>query len=74
MGAFVVYVLEWSACLLLFLILYKMCFSGTTFHRFNRLYLLGTTLLSAVLPSGAYRPITADGADGRVVQNLSVGG
>ena len=50
MGAFVVYILEWSACLLLFLLLYKMCFSGATFHRFNRLYLLGTTLLSAVLP------------------------
>ena len=50
MGAFVIYILEWSACLLLFLLLYKMCFSGTTFHRFNRLYLLGTTLLSAVLP------------------------
>ena len=50
MGAFVVYILEWSACLLLFLLLYKMCFSGTTFHRFNRLYLLGTTLLSAILP------------------------
>ena len=50
MGAFVIYILEWSACLLLFLLLYKMCFSGATFHRFNRLYLLGTTLLSAVLP------------------------
>ena len=49
-GAFIVYILEWSACLLLFLLLYKMCFSGTTFHRFNRLYLLATTLLSAVLP------------------------
>lgn len=49
-GAFVVYILEWSACLLLFLLLYKMCFSGTTFHRFNRLYLLAITLLSAVLP------------------------
>ena len=50
MGAFVVYILEWSACLLLFLLLYKMCFSGTTFHRFNRIYLLATTLLSAILP------------------------
>lgn len=50
MGAFVVYILEWSACLLAFLLLYKMCFSGTTFHRFNRLYLLGTTVLSAILP------------------------
>ncbi|MBO4822453.1 MAG: energy transducer TonB [Prevotella sp.] len=50
MGAFVVYILEWSACLLGFLLLYKMCFSGTTFHRFNRFYLLGTVVLSAVLP------------------------
>ena len=50
MGAFIVYILEWSACLLAFLLLYKMCFSGTTFHRFNRFYLLGTLVLSAMLP------------------------
>ena len=46
----VVYILEWSVCLLGFLFLYKMCFSGSTFHRFNRLYLLGTVVLSAMLP------------------------
>lgn len=50
MGAFVVYILEWSACLLGFLLLYKMCLSGTTFHRFNRIYLLGTVVLTAILP------------------------
>ena len=50
MGAFIVYILEWSACLLAFLLLYKMCFSGTTFHRFNRFYLLGTLMVSAMLP------------------------
>ena len=50
MGAFVVYILEWSACLLGFQLLYKMCFSGTTFHRFNRFYLLGSVVLSAFLP------------------------
>ena len=50
MGAFVVYILEWSACLLAFLLLYKMCFSGSTFHRFNRFYLLGIVVLSAMLP------------------------
>lgn len=50
MGTFVIYILEWSACLLLFLLLYKMCFSGTTFHRFNRIFLLGSVVLSAVLP------------------------
>ena len=50
MGAFVIYILEWSACLLAFLLLYKMCFSSSTFHRFNRLFLLGAVVLSAVLP------------------------
>ena len=50
MGTFVIYILEWSACLLLFLLLYKMCFSGTTFHSFNRIFLLGSVVLSAVLP------------------------
>ena len=45
-----IYILEWSACLLAFLLLYKMCFSGSTFHRFNRLFLLGAVVLSAVLP------------------------
>ena len=50
MGAFVVYILEWSVCLLAFLLLYKMCFSGSTFHRFNRFYLLGIVALSAMLP------------------------
>ena len=50
MGAFVVYILEWSACLLAFLLLYMMCFSGSTFHRFNRFYLLGIVVLSAMLP------------------------
>ena len=50
MGAFVVYILDWSACLLAFLLLYKMCFSGSTFHRFNRFYLLGIVVLSAILP------------------------
>ena len=50
MGAFIVYILEWSACLLAFLLLYMMCFSGTTFHRFNRFYLLGTLVVSAMLP------------------------
>ena len=50
MGAFVVYILEWSVCLLAFLLLYKMCFSGSTFHRFNRFYLLVIVVLSAMLP------------------------
>ena len=50
MGSFVVYVLEWTLCLSVFLFLYKMCFSGTTFHRFNRLFLLISVVISAMLP------------------------
>ena len=50
MGSFVVYVLEWALCLSAFLLLYKMCFSGSTFHRFNRYFLLGSIVVSALLP------------------------
>jgi outer membrane biosynthesis protein TonB len=50
MGSFVVYVLEWALCLSAFLLLYKMCFSGSTFHRFNRFFLLGSVVVSAMLP------------------------
>ena len=50
MGSFVVYILEWALCLSAFLLLYKMCFSGSTFHRFNRLFLLGSIVVSALLP------------------------
>lgn len=50
MGSFVVYVLEWALSLSAFLLLYKMCFSGSTFHRFNRYFLLGSIVVSALLP------------------------
>ena len=50
MGSFVVYILEWALCLSAFLLLYKMCFSGSTFHRFNRFFLLSSVVVSALLP------------------------
>ena len=50
MGSFVIYIIEWALCLSAFLLLYKMCFSGSTFHRFNRLFLLGSVVVSALLP------------------------
>ena len=50
MGSFVIYILEWALCLSAFLLLYKMCFSGSTFHRFNRLFLLGSVVVAAMLP------------------------
>ena len=50
MGSTVLYIMEWAFALLLFLAVYKICFSGTTLHRFNRCYLLIATVLSALLP------------------------
>ena len=50
MGSIVLYIIEWAFALLVLLAIYKAVFSGTTFHRFNRCYLLGATLLSALLP------------------------
>ncbi len=40
----------WAMTLILQLAVYKLCFSGTTLHRFNRCYLLGATVLSAIIP------------------------
>ena len=50
LGTFVVYILEWVLALLIFLALYKLCLSGSTLHRFNRYYLLGSVALSMILP------------------------
>lgn len=50
MGSMVLYIIEWAFALLVLMAIYKAAFSGTTLHRFNRCYLLGATLLSALLP------------------------
>ena len=50
MGNLVLYIMEWAFALIVLLTIYKAAFSGTTFYRFNRFYLLGATVLSALLP------------------------
>jgi TonB family protein len=50
MGSIVLYIMEWAFALIVLLTIYKAVFSGTTFNRFNRFYLLGATVLSALLP------------------------
>lgn len=50
MGSLVLYILEWAFALIVLLTIYKAVLSGTTFYRFNRFYLLGATVLSALLP------------------------
>jgi TonB family protein len=63
MGTFIIVVLESSACLALFYLLYKLALSKDTFHRFNRVVLLSMLLLSVAIPFGAmlledaFRPV-----------------
>ena len=50
MGAFLVYILKSSVCLALFYLFYRLLLSKETFHRFNRLALLGVLVLSCAVP------------------------
>ena len=50
MGLFLVYILKSALCLAAFYLFYRLLLSRETFHRFNRLALLGVLLLSCVLP------------------------
>ena len=49
MGAFLVYILKSSVCLALFYLFYRLLLSKETFHRFNRLALLGVLVLSCAV-------------------------
>lgn len=50
MGPFFVYILKSAVCLALFYLFYRLLLARDTFHRFNRLALLGILLLSSLLP------------------------
>lgn len=50
MGAFFVYILKSSICLTVFYLFYKVLLSKETFHRFNRMALLGLLFLSVAIP------------------------
>ena len=50
MGTFLVYILKSSLCLALFYLFYRLLLSKETFHRFNRIALLGVMLISCLLP------------------------
>ncbi len=61
MEHFLVYMLKSALCLATFYVFYRWLLSGETFHRLNRLTLLGICLLSWVLPS---LEVATDGAMG----------
>ena len=50
MGIFFVYILKTSVCLVVFYLFYRLLLSKETFHRFNRLALLGVLLFSCLVP------------------------
>lgn len=50
MGTFLVYILKSAVCLAMFYLFYRLLLSKETFHRFNRMTLLGVMLLSCLLP------------------------
>ena len=50
MGIFLVYILKSSVCLALFYLFYRLLLSKETFHRFNRMALLGLLVLSCLVP------------------------
>ena len=50
MGIFFVYILKSSVCLAMFYLFYRLLLSKETFHRFNRMALLGVLALSFLVP------------------------
>jgi TonB family protein len=50
MGTFFVYIIKSAFCLALFYLFYRLLLSKETFHRFNRIALLGLLALSCLVP------------------------
>ena len=50
MGVFFIYILKSSVCLILFYLFFRLLLSKETFHRFNRMALLGVLFFSLLIP------------------------
>lgn len=50
MGIFFIYILKSSVCLVLFYLFFRLLLSKETFHRFNRMALLGVLFFSLLIP------------------------
>ena len=50
MGDFFIYILKSSVCLVLFYLFFRLLLSKETFHRFNRMALLGVLFFSLLIP------------------------
>ena len=50
MGAFLVFIIKSTCCLAVFYLFYRLLLSRDTFHRFNRMALLGVIVFSIAIP------------------------
>ena len=50
MGVFFIYILKSSVCLVMFYLFFRLLLSKETFHRFNRMALLGVLFFSLLIP------------------------
>src|SRR5574344_1169560 len=50
MGTYFIFTIKASVCLMAFYLFYKLLLSKETFHRFNRFALLGTVIVSMIIP------------------------
>jgi TonB family protein len=60
MSSFLLYQLKAGICIMLFTGFYYVLFRKETFHRFNRIYLLSSFMLSAVIPAVQLYVVSAD--------------
>jgi len=49
-GAFLVFIIKSTCCLAVFYLFYRLLLSRDTFHRFNRMALLGVIVFSIAIP------------------------
>ena len=61
MGTFIVFILKSTCCLAVFYLFYRLLLSRDTFHRFNRMALLGVIAFSIAIP---FVRMVADGPAG----------
>ena len=73
MGTFLVYILKSAVCLAMFYLFYRLLLSKETFHRFNRMALLGVMLLSCLLPLVKVTVEQASSVNAQVMSTLHNG-
>lgn len=77
MGAFLVFIIKSTCCLAVFYLFYRLLLSRDTFHRFNRMALLGVIVFSIAIPFvqlAADEPVTVQRTALELERFLQMGG